>query len=257
MTLRCTRAFGVVVGVFFAVGCTPDRPRRTPVDAILSGVECHVGVREALRSLGADETFLPAPPGPNGMRGAWIPTSTFGAWVALTLPDRGPPPLAVVTSDSIFEIRMRQDCTAEAPVRRSRTTSGQGFSFDDEYLHRQIAAAAPAPLVVYVWSPHMPLAPDGWPEIERAASDAGMRVVPALIAHGDRAFASREAHRVGMPDDGLREITSIELLARQAQVHAPSIVIFSRSRVSPVLPGYRTEEGYRRYLGAFHADPAE
>ena len=87
MTLRCTRAFGVVVGVFFAVGCTPDRPRRTPVDAILSGVECHDGVREALRSLGADETFLPAPPGPNGMRRAWIPTSTFGAWVALTLPE--------------------------------------------------------------------------------------------------------------------------------------------------------------------------
>ena len=73
------------------------------------------------------------------------------------------------------------------------------------------------------------------------------------MAHSDRAFAEREAIRVGMPPAGLREIASVELVQRQAQVHAPSIVIFGADRVSPVLPGYRNADGYRRYLEAFLA----
>ena len=72
-----------------------------------------------------------------------------------------------------------------------------------------------------------------------------------LIAHADRGFAEREARRVGIPDVGLREVTSVELIMRDLQVHAPSILVFRSGRVSPVLPGYRNADGYRRFVGSF------
>jgi hypothetical protein len=251
MCARRLRRTGLALAACAATACVPDRPIRTPLDAVLTDAQCATAAREVLRSLGAGVTFVQAPPGPDGGQSVRIPTRRFAEWVALTVPDGAPPVASLLTPDSISEIRLRGDCTPMEPAVVARTLSHDRPAFTDVYLRQLVEAAAPAPLVVYVWSPHMPLSPDGWPEIERAAMSAGMRVAPALIAHGDRAFASREARRVGMPDEGLREVTSIELIARQAQVHAPSIVIFGTERVSPVLPGYRDAVGYLRYLGAF------
>lgn len=119
--------------------------------------------------------------------------------------------------------------------------------FTDADLQSALAEAS-GPLVVYVWSPHMPLSVDGYPEIAAAGEALDLTVVPVLFAGSDREFAAREASRVGIPEAGLRELVSSELLGREAQVHAPSIVVFDGERVSPVLPGYRNAAGYRRYL---------
>ena len=40
---------------------------------------------------------------------------------------------------------------------------------------------------------------------------------------------------------------------RDALVHAPSIIVFTRDRISPVLPGYRNAEGYARFLADLFA----
>ena len=115
----------------------------------------------------------------------------------------------------------------------------------------ETAADPPVAVVVYVWSPHMPLSVDGYREIALAADALGMALVPVLIPGSDRAFALREAARVGMPTEHVRTSRSIELAMRDAHVHAPSILVFGRGRISPVLPGYRDAGGYRRYLEAF------
>jgi hypothetical protein len=109
-------------------------------------------------------------------------------------------------------------------------------------------------VVVYAWSPHMPLSVEGFRAIEAAASELGLRVVPVLFAGSDPEFARREAARVGMPPAALREVQSVELTMRDMQVHAPSILVFRRGGVSPVLPGYRNAAGYRRYLTDLVAD---
>jgi hypothetical protein len=110
-----------------------------------------------------------------------------------------------------------------------------------------------AGVVVYAWSPHMPLSVDGFREIRAATTELGLRLVPVLFAGSDRDFARREAERVGMPPAALREVRSVELTMRDGQVHAPSILVFTGRRASPVLPGYRNAAGYRRYLRAYLA----
>jgi hypothetical protein len=97
----------------------------------------------------------------------------------------------------------------------------------------------------------MPLSVDGWAELDAAARSLGLVAVPVLIDEADADFARREADRVGMPPEALRAITSIELIMRDLQLHAPTILVFAEDRVSPVLPGYRNSDGYRRFLEAF------
>jgi hypothetical protein len=97
----------------------------------------------------------------------------------------------------------------------------------------------------------MPLSVDGWREIDTAATALGLDALPVTFAHGDADFARREAARGGIPPAGLREIDSVELVMRDLQLHAPSILVFADGRVSPVLPGYRNADGYRSFLQNF------
>ena len=130
-------------------------------------------------------------------------------------------------------------------------TSDGGRPFTDADLRAGLGERA---TVVYTWSPHMPLSVDGYREIAQASRALDARLIPVLFAGGDRAFARSEAQRVGIPDEGLREIASIELVFRDAHVHAPTILVFHAGRVSPVLPGYRNADGYRRFLEEFLTD---
>lgn len=132
-------------------------------------------------------------------------------------------------------------CVPDGP---SRLTGSEPFTDADLRAARQ---ASPR-LVVYVWSPHMPLSVDGYAEVAAAAGTFDAIVVPVLFAGSDPAFARREADRVGMPRGALREMASRTLARREGQLHAPSIVVFQDAGVAPVLPGYRNAEGYRRYL---------
>jgi hypothetical protein len=97
----------------------------------------------------------------------------------------------------------------------------------------------------------MSLSVDGYQEIAAACASLGLTLVPVLFPGSDPEYARREAVRGGVPTQGLREATSVELSLRDAHVHAPSIIAFGRGRVSPVLPGYRDAAGYARFLEEF------
>lgn len=121
----------------------------------------------------------------------------------------------------------------------------------DAFSDADLASAlgtSPDGVVVYLWSPHMPLSVDGYQEVRRAADSVGLPLIPLLFAGSDTAFARREAERMGMPDEALRTVASRELLRRDLLVHAPSLLLVTPGRTSPVLPGYRDAEGYRRWL---------
>ncbi len=242
--------WAVLVAPFLS-GCVPDQPVRTPLDALLVDVVCRASVSDLLADLGAAASYSQAPPSGGGSPSVRVPTAHFAEWVAVTLPSGRPPILSRITPEVIETFRFRDECSYGVETSQMPGSDSVETLFTDAVLLDLIEDSAESPLVVYVWAPHMPLSPDGWPELQAAAQALDMRAVPALMAHSDPAFAAREAARVGMPVSGLREIASIELSQRQAQVHAPSIVIFGDDRVSPVLPGYRNAEGYLHYLEAF------
>ena len=248
--MRCL-ATACALSVCALSACAPDAATRTPLSELLEDVDCEDVVWDVLSDLGAGSSYIQAPPGADGSRSVRIPTARFAEWVAMSLPTDEAPVLHLTTPHSTREIRFGERCGVTSTSVPVQISSADTPLFTDANLRALMNEDPDVPLVVYVWAPHMPLSADGWPEIDRASTLAGMRAVPALIAHSDRVFAEREAERVGMPDDGLREIASIELVSRQAQVHAPSIVIFGRDRVSPVLPGYRNADGYLQYLEAF------
>lgn len=107
-----------------------------------------------------------------------------------------------------------------------------------------------AGVAVYLWSPHMPLSVDGYAELAAAAESRGLAVEPVLFAESDHGFARREAARVDMPPSALRSVASSELVLRDAQVHAPAVIVFRGASASPVMPGYRNAAGYGRWLDA-------
>jgi len=242
------------LGALLLGACVPSQPERTRVDALLDGVACADEARTSLRRWGAGPDFLEGPPTASGARTFRFPTASFAEWVVLTAPAEDPPSVIRMTPEGASAHIYADDCSVERRKRLHQAISTDTTTlFTDAHLrgHIDAADAVDEAVVVYVWAPHMPLSTDGYAEVREAAEATGLRVVPVLMAFSDHAFAVREASRVGIPEEGLRQIDSNELVQRQAQVHAPSIVIFSRNRVSPVLPGYRNADGYRRYLKAF------
>jgi hypothetical protein len=244
--------YAVALVAVALVGCVPDQPVRSPLDAVLVDVLCADEVRSSLREWGAGKGFLEAPPSGDGARSYRFPTSEFAEWVVLTVPDAAPPRVVLVTVEQAVGRLFAGDCSWETRGRMHEPVSTDASQlFTDAELRGHLDAADGVPVVVYVWAPHMPLSADGYREIAEAGRALGMPVVPVLIAFSDTEFAEREARRTGIPPAGLKQIDSNELVQRQAQVHAPSIIVFGADRVSPVLPGYRNAAGYREYLEAF------
>lgn len=226
----------------------------------LGGVACADEAWAAVLAWGARGTGRPEPGGLAGRTAtdAWrFPTAEVGVWVRVATRAGAPPRLARVAAEAVEERSFDDACR---PVRESRRIEpGEGQAtrrtanvFTDDDLRGALRGGDGASsVVVYLWSPHMPLSVDGWPEIVQASARVGARVVPVLFPDGDRGFAEREAARVGMPVTGLREASSVDLTFRDALVHAPAILVYTADGVSPVLPGYRDAGGYERYLRDF------
>lgn len=240
-----------VLGALLLAACAPELDVGPQVDALLVDVPCAQEVQTSMEQWGAGRDFIEGPPTASGARTFRFPTHAFAEWVVLTVPPQAPPSVVHMTAEGASAHVFAADCSAAQRRRPHQAVSTDTAAvFTDAHLRTHIDAADQG-VVVYVWAPHMPLSTDGYAEVREAGEALGLRVVPVLMAFSDRAFAAREANRAGIPPEGLRWIDSNELVQRQAQVHAPSIVIFGRDRISPVLPGYRSADGYRRYLEAF------
>lgn len=248
---------GLAMGVTLlplASACVPDRPTRGPVDRLLLDIACADHARLALRMWGASDPVPGQIPDPDGGRSVRMPAGAPGNWVVMTVwPDRAPR-LLRATPTTLTERRFASDCTPmDGRVARVGPPTGGFPAFTDADL-AQVVAGHDEPVVVYVWSPHMPLSVDGWTEIAEATARVGWRVVPVVMPYSDEGFVRSEAARVGLAESaGVRMADANELLYRDGLVHAPSVIVFTRERVSPVLPGYRNAAGYLRYFEAFAA----
>jgi len=248
----------VAAAAVLAASCVPDRPPARAWDELLSGGPCAAPASELLGAWGVRDAARRGPPQANAVSRFRMPTRELGVWVEVGVVDANPPTLTRLSPSGTDVVSFGADCDPVAtrrpgPVRRD----DRDGLFTDDDLREALRTALRAPgargVVVYVWSPHMPLSVDGYPEIRRAAEATGLRLEPVLFPDGSRAFAEEEALRVGMSPDALREAAAVELVARDALVHAPSIVLFTDLGVSPVLPGYRDRDGYVRFVEGFLA----
>jgi hypothetical protein len=240
---------------FGAAACVPDHPGRSWVAGPLAAARCQDAVVASLVEWGASPNFLAGAPAATGAESYRYPTGRVGVWVVVTLRADGEAEIARLEPDATVRRTFSSDCRPAdqpSPALVAGVEAPAGVRLTDRVLAAALDAAADQQgLVVYAWSPHMPLSVDGWREIAMAAEELRFAALPILIAHPDADFAAREATRGGIPQHGLRVVSSVELLMRDLQVHAPSIVVFSGERVSPVLPGYRNADGYRKFLDAF------
>jgi len=241
----------VVLAVALLASCAPPDSPRPSFGAVVSDFPCREAIVSTLAAWGAGPRPLQAPPSVPGERSLRFPTGVLGDWVVVEAAPLGLPVVARTTADGITARLFDVSCAwEERQVDRPSSASAGGPRFTDADLRAVIESADGRTVIVYAWAPHMPLSVDGYSEIAAAGAALDAVVLPLLIGHSDRAFAEREAARVGIPPEGLREIDANELLLRDLQVHAPAILVFMPDRISPVLPGYRDARGYGRYLEA-------
>ena len=232
-----------------AHACIPDRPARL-LDR--GSVECVEEVAARLRALGADPNAGVVSARPGGFE---IDYAATGDHPPVTVWAEGNRAVVVQrTADGWTRWTFDDTCRVRPPVTVPAAVVTEGLRFTDADLRRTRSEAGEAGVVVYGWSPHMPLSGDGYVEVAAAARRLGLHVEPVLIVPADTTFARQEALRLGLPEAALRQVAATELIERELLVHAPALIAFTEGRVSPVLPGYRNAAGYARFLERFLAD---
>ena len=250
-----------IVCCALALTACSDRPAAAPqgigreaspgLSELLADAPCGATISATLEEWGAHADPRRAAPSPTHQRFRFA-TDRIGHWVQLDLAPGRTPTLLYVDPSGGVRRTLSPGCAVRSEDLDAEPPPGPS-TFTDADLEALLASDRTA--VVYVWSPHMPLSVDGFAEISGAANALGLVVAPVLFPGGDRTFARSEAERAGIPTEGLREVASVELVFRDATVHAPAIVVFADGRVSSTLPGYRNAEGYARFLRAFLDEP--
>lgn len=211
-----------------------------------AGHPCADAVDRQLDRWHATDEVLRAPGGPLGGAVYRIATDELGVWITLHRP-QGLATVSLFRTDSKGTVRLDLDerCEPE-PTQSLPAPSLPEGAFTDADLKARLESHDR--LVVYLWSPHLPLSVEGYHEIVAAAAALEVPLVAVVDGTADRDFVEREADDNGIPAEARRAMGSVELLFRDLAVHTPSVVVFASGTVSSPLPGYRGRNAYRVYL---------
>lgn len=224
----------------------------SPTVTVPAGIACGDVVRQQLEAWGARDEMRRISEGPTDVARYVWPTARIGVWLDLRLSRDGSLRLARVAPDRTTELVWSTECRA-SPKENAPVSGAQNpDAFHDADLEALLDA--PHPVVVYVWSPHMPLSVDGVQQASTAVQRLGLQMVVLASPDSDRAYVNRVAQDAGLPDGAGRQVNSIELLFRDVLVHAPTVQLFVDGRAAgPAIPGYRNAAEYeylwRRQLG--------
>lgn len=235
----------IVVGLSLI---SPDPARAQALAPQLpSDLECLIPVRDVLAEWETTgETFQDAG-GPLGGRAWRLPTRRLGTWVAVNVDPWAMPTLSRVDEDSTTRIRFGPGCAPVHSRERAAASAESGGAFGDADLAALVSDGAAG--VIYVWSPHMPLSVDAYRHITRAAKDLNVPLTALLDPAVDPGYARATAETATIPETALRPFRSVELMFRNATVHAPSLLMYAHGRMLGLaVPGYRDAAGYRAVI---------
>lgn len=211
------------------------------LDVCRSAVLVHVAALDGLVS-----AAQPDPPTSAGSRAFRIPTRTLGRW--LHLATGGADTVVTELSEAAGVMRtvhfVAPECRSSEAETREFTIDATAVGHDDlEVRLRQTRA-----IVVYVWSPHMPLSVDGYDHAAAAASESGLFFLPAVDPHADLGFARRTATERGWPAESARPFSAVELVYRGLTTHSPALTVVGRDWPRDVIFGYRESLAYRAFI---------
>lgn len=213
---------------------------------LFSSHPCAEALGRQLDAWHVTDEVVRAPGGPLGGAVYRVATDELGEWVTVHQP-RGLATVSLFFTDAegTRQLEFGQTCEPEAAPTLPAPSPPPG-AFTDEDLKRLLAEDER--LVVYLWSPHLPLSVEAYHEIADAAASLGIPFVAVADATADRGFVERVGDSDGIPVDARRPMSSVELLFRDLAVHTPSMIAFAGGQVSAPLPGYRNRAAYRVYL---------
>lgn len=213
---------------------------------LASGFPCVDAVERQLAQWHATDEVLMAPGGPLGGHVYRIATEELGVWITMHQP-RGleTTSLFLTSAERTLRLDFGRTCQLKT-VELPRPPDPPDGAFTDVDLEHRLALDDR--LVIYLWSPHLPLSVEGYAEIARAASALGVPLVAVVDASADSDFVRRVAEEHDIPAEAERPMRSVELLFRDLTVHTPSIVVFHDGIVSSPLPGYRNSDAYLEHL---------
>lgn len=221
-----------------------------PWDRLLSSCRCAREVSALLGRWDASGEILRAAPGIDGGERFHLATHRLGTWITLKpAAPAGSPSLFRTDPERSERVALTEDCRAEILPMRTPRVSAAGDGFTDRDLASALSRTHR--LVVFLWSPHMPLSVDGLREIEEATRVTGIGLIAVTDPSSDPRFVDEVSREQGIPPESRRPVASLELLFRDLTVHAPTVLAFDGKKVSAPLPGYRNRHDYVRFLRGF------
>jgi hypothetical protein len=218
---------------------------------VLFSAGCGTQAAAFLTRAGADleAARLDAPDG-DGSRSLRIPTTRLGQWFHVRIGrDRD------ITLTSIDDSRVsataftlsRPDC---APIAGRPIPAALAPVGTDDLTHQDLIArlADKRALVVYVWSPHMPLSVDGLEQASAAAASRGLPFLATVDPNADVVYAGQVAAERGWAADVARRFNAVELLFRGLTIHAPALTVVGHGLPRDILVGYRDAAAYSAFV---------
>lgn len=213
---------------------------------LVEALPCSEKVQAALSSWDALPEAFRAPSGLDGADRFRIPTTKLGVWITLESAASGHVRLFRNTAASGVAWELDASCQVSKRDLPGLTAATNGHSITDLDLERLVQANDR--VVIYLWTPHLPLSVEGYHEIARATASTSAMLVAVVDPSADPEYVREVADAEGIPTDARRRVASIELLFRNLAVHAPAVLVFDEGRAHPVLPGYRSAKAYAEYL---------
>ena len=193
-----------------------------------------------------DEVFRDADE-PFGGRVWRLPTDQLGVWVTVGVDPGASPTLARIDGRDTLRVSFGPSCEPSRSVLRASSAAPSGGAYGDDDMTALVGDGRSG--VIYVWSPHMPLSVDAYHHVTHATEALGVSLTSLLDPAADADYARRVARAAGIPQRALRPFRSVELVFRNATLHAPSVLVYRNGRmIGLAIPGYRDAAGYRALI---------
>ena len=207
-------------------------------------MKCVGAVRDTLAEWHTTGEVFRDAEGPYGDRVWRLPTDRLGTWAAVSVDPQLTPTLARIDARDTLRISFGPLCEPRRSVQRHTDAVSDG-AFDDV----SVLVGDGRPGVIYIWSPHMPLSVDASQHVTRASEALGVTMTGLVDPAADIDYARSVAASAGIATRALRPFRSVELIFRNATLHAPSLLVYDRGRlIGLAVPGYRDEAGYRALI---------
>ncbi len=207
---------------------------------------CKNEIIRTITGWGSKNDWRESPPDEESVRIYRSPTDQTGVWVGLLKDRKGEVRAIRLTRYATLVVSWdpRKQCESKiAPIVAPDGSKSGEAGFTDEKLDRLLDHGKGKGMI-FLWSPHMPYSLKAVDEIRKAAKELEVPVEFVLDSSADPKAAKSDADKLKIP---VLRNDSLELSQRGMELHFPSMLVYSRGKISPMLPGLCSAELYKKF----------